>query len=58
MRARECIPARYFKLINISGYFPAFQNPKPVAERGANAVPGDAAERRENAGPRAPLGGR
>jgi len=46
-----------FQLTYISGDFPACLNTRPVAERGANARPGDAAERRENASPGAPLRG-
>ena len=55
MCARECIPTRYFKIIHISGVVPAFPDPRPVAERGANACLGDAAEKCENVNPGALL---
>ena len=47
--ARGCIPvhSRTFIQINMfSGVLPTRPNPKPVAERGANTFPGDAAEKK------------
>ena len=44
-----CIPvhSRTFIQINMfSGVLPTHPNPKPVAERGANVFPGDAAEKK------------
>jgi len=43
------------QVIYISGDVPACLNPSPVAERGANARPGEAAEGSESANPGAPL---
>jgi len=51
----ECIPVRYYKITYISGDFPTCLGTRPVAERGANMCPGNAAEKCENANLGAPL---
>jgi len=48
MRACECIPMCYFKIIHISEDVPTCPDPRLVVERGANMCPGNAVEKHEN----------